>query len=300
MTMVEPVAEGEEVGLPWILQLSKHHGLGNDFLVLDDTAGFVAPTIEEGAALARLVCARHTGIGADGLLLAMPAPADGSADVSMRLHNADGSLAEMSGNGIRCFAQGLVHWGSALDGELRVMTDAGLRIVVIDSVDDALAHVEVDMGVAIVGSVPVLGDAATISALTIDVGNPHLVMRADAVREPIAVSGPRLEAPYLAGPTHGINVELIAPHAGVAGADGIDMVVWERGVGVTRACGTGACASAVAARRWGMAGDRVVVHQPGGSAEVALGGSAEDDRVPVRLIGPSVHIADVEVTWHRG
>ena len=281
----------------WVLHLSKHHGLGNDFLVLDDTGGSLAPTLAEGAALARAVCARHTGVGADGLLIALPAPVDGSADVTMRLHNADGSVAEMSGNGIRCFVQGLVLSGTLADGEVRVMTGGGLRTVVIETVDGQHARIEVDMGLVRIGAVPLLGDAATISALTVDVGNPHVVLRSADVDEPVHVAGPRLEAPYLDGPTHGINVELIAP---TEGGGGIDMVVWERGVGVTQACGTGACAAAVVARRWGMAGDRVAVHQPGGSAVVVLGGSATDDAVAVRLIGPSVHIADVEVTWNRG
>ncbi len=114
MTVIE-----HESAPAWVLQLSKHHGLANDFLVLDDTSGTLALTIEEGAALARHVCARHTGVGADGLLLALPAPADGSADVTMRLHNADGSVAEMSGNGIRCFVQGSwrrVHGRTARSG----------------------------------------------------------------------------------------------------------------------------------------------------------------------------------------
>lgn len=302
MTIVEPVAPArgpadEEVSLPWILQLSKHHGLGNDFLVLDDTAAMIAPTLDEGAALARQVCARHTGIGADGLLIALPAPLDGSADVTMRLHNADGSVAEMSGNGIRCFAQGLVHGGVAAEGEIRVMTGAGIRVVSITSDEHGVAHVDVDMGMATIGTVPLRGDAALLSALTIDIGNPHVVVRRADVDGPISTVGPALEAPYLDGPTRGVNVELISESAT---GDGIDMVVWERGVGVTEACGTGACASAVVARRWGMAGDRVVVHQPGGSATVVLGADAAADRVPVRLIGPSVHIADVEVIWRRG
>ncbi len=139
------------------------------------------------------------------------------------------------------------------------MTGGGLRTVRIESGDGGVAHVEVDMGTARVGAVPLLGDASTISALTVDMGNPHVVMRSADVDEPIAVAGPRFEAPYLDGPTRGINVELIAP---TDGSGGIDMVVWERGVGITQACGTGACAAAIVARRWGMAGDRVAVHQP--------------------------------------
>jgi diaminopimelate epimerase len=287
----------------WILQLSKHHGLGNDFLVLDDTDSFVNLTLEEGAALARQVCARHTGIGADGLLLGLAAPADGSADVTMRLHNADGSVAEMSGNGIRCFVQGLVHSGSVSDGVVTVMTDAGLREVSISSHDGGLGLVDVDMGMARIGVHPVhMSSALTTNderrVLTVDVGNPHVVVDA-AVTDgsPIGVFGPDAEAAYLSGPTRGINVEVISA---LGGGAGIHMDVWERGVGITQACGTGACAAAVVARRWGMAGDRVQVHQPGGSAEVVLSGDIDDNEVGVRLIGPTVHIADLEVIFRRG
>jgi diaminopimelate epimerase len=294
---------GEEITDLWILQMSKHHGLGNDFLVLDDTDGFVNLTVEEGAALARQVCARHTGIGADGLLLGLPAPVDGSADVTMRLHNADGSMAEMSGNGIRCFVQGLVHSGSAADGVVRVATDAGLRVVSISSHEDGLGLVDVDMGTARIGTHPVhvtadlpVNDEQHV--LTVDVGNPHIVVNvAVTAGSPIGIFGPAVEAPYLDGPTRGINVEVVSA---LGGGAGINMDVWERGVGLTQACGTGACAAAVVARRWGMAGDRVQVHQPGGSAEVVLGGDAQDNEVHIRLIGPTIHIADLEVIFRRG
>ena len=100
------------------LSLTKHHGLSNDFLVLVDLDGRVA--VESRAALARAVCDRHRGIGADGLLFALPVPIGGHADVAMRLHNADGSVAEMSGNGIRCFSQAVIAAGVIGVGTVRV------------------------------------------------------------------------------------------------------------------------------------------------------------------------------------
>jgi diaminopimelate epimerase len=260
-------------------QLTKHHGLGNDFLVCLDGAAIES----RGAELAQRWCDRHRGVGADGLLLVLPATHD-SHDVRMRLHNADGSIAEMSGNGIRCFAQALVDGGVVRPGPIRILTDGGLRTVqATESDGEGIAQVTVDMGQAAVGTHPVLGEGGT----TVDLGNPHLVLAVDSLDDiDISVVGPERERPYLSGPTHGINVEVIR----AADPATIDMVVWERGVGVTQACGTGATASAVAAHRLGLVGRRVTVRQPGGDAVVDI----EDDRVI--LTGPSQHICKVEVT----
>ena len=276
---------------PATLSLTKHHGLGNDFLVLTDVDGALAFSREEGAALARRVCDRHRGIGADGLLLALPAPGDGSADVTMRLHNADGSVAEMSGNGVRCFVQAIVDGGLAPAGALRVATDAGVRVVHVERSDKTgLAHIRVDMGTAVVGRIAIAADAAFVigerRSETVDVGNPHLVVAGDTRTVDLAVFGPAVEKPYLPM-SHGINVEVIERAADQR--DTIDMVVWERGVGITQACGTGAVASAVVANRWGMAGQRVTVRQPGGSSVVEIDG----DRVT--LIGPSQFVARIEI-----
>ena len=271
------------------VDLTKHHGLGNDFLVYVTDA----MSRPDGTELARAVCDRHRGVGADGLLLALPAPADGSADVTMRLHNADGSLAGMSGNGIRCFVQACARAGLVGNGLVRVATDSGLRTVDLTP-DDAsgLAHVRVDMGVAKVGTIDVpdsvSGRAAQI--VTVDVGNPHVVLlggraEIDAFRS-IAAFGADIES-HFAG---GINVEVIRSRD----AESIDMVVWERGVGVTQACGTGACASAIAWQRNGGP-DRVVVHQPGGDAVVELSGRG--DAVAVTLVGPTQFICRAEFVW---
>jgi diaminopimelate epimerase len=267
---------------PQTISLTKHHGLGNDFLVLRD-AQWLSPV--QAADLARATCDRHRGIGADGLLLVLPAAND-AADISMRLHNADGSIAEMSGNGIRCFAQAVTMAGVVSAGTLRVHTDAGLRVVEVGSTDEVtgISNITVDMGEVAYESHPLHG----ATGITADVGNPHLVIPVDSLDDlDIAVVGPDREAPYLDGPTHGINVEIIRAVDNAT----IDMVVWERGVGVTQACGTGATASAAVAHRLGLVGSRVTVRQPGGDAVVEI----TDGRAS--LTGPSQHISNIEFRW---
>jgi diaminopimelate epimerase len=265
------------------LALTKHHGLGNDFLVLIEAAHL---SHQEAVELAKASCNRHRGIGADGLLVVLPAPSDESADISMRLYNADGSVAEMSGNGIRCFAQAITMANVVPLGMVRVHTDAGLRTVEVGATDPStgVANISVDMGGVSYEAHPVFGGSGT----TVDVGNPHLVIPVDSLDEiDITVVGPDREAPYLDGPTHGINVEVIR----AVDSATIDMVVWERGVGVTQACGTGATASAAVAHRLGLVGSRVTVRQPGGNAIVEI----SEGRAT--LIGPSQHIADINFAW---
>jgi diaminopimelate epimerase len=232
-----------------VLTLTKHHGLGNDFLVLLDLD---ARHPADGA-LARALCDRHRGVGADGLLH-VTAGADG-ADVTMVLYNADGGRAEMSGNGISCLAQAVVMAGAVPGPDVAVATDAGRRVVHLDG-----AQATVDMGEVVV--------KPEGEGLFVDVGNPHLVLR-DA--------GQDLEDLGRRHPD--LNVELIAPTG-----DGVSMRVHERGVGVTDSCGTGAVASAAAGREWGIAGDVVVVAQPGGPTEVDLSGPTARYTVPVVFI----------------
>jgi diaminopimelate epimerase len=232
------------------LTLTKHHGLGNDFLVLLDVDG----TQSVDGALARAVCDRHRGIGADGLLH-VTGGQDGT-DVTMALYNADGGRAEMSGNGISCVAQAVVMAGIVTGPDVVVATDAGRRVVHLDG-----DRATVDMGEVVLKPE---GDG-----LLVDVGNPHLVRRDE---------GQDLEELGRRHPD--LNVELIA-----ATEDGVSMRVHERGVGITDSCGTGAVASAAAGREWGLTGDRVVVAQPGGRTEVDLSGPTARYTVPVVFIG---------------
>lgn len=269
------------------MRLTKHHGLGNDFLVVLDPEA--AHPLD--AEIARQLCDRHTGIGADGVMRAVP-PAPGEPAIArMELRNADGSRAEMSGNGIRCFAQALRlgGWPGAEADEIAVATDAGLRTVTVHGrVDEVTLDLSVDMGTArITGEAPEWTGGAIGRALLVDVGNPHLVLDlsaapAEAAAEVDLVAVGESVNAKIPG---GANVHLLSTEG-----DTVVVRPYERGVGPTRACGTGACASAAAARRWGLAGDRVPVSMPGGRVEVALG-PGEDD--PVRLRGPASYVAAV-------
>jgi diaminopimelate epimerase len=193
---------------------------------------FAAPVDE---ATARAVCAREK---VDGIINATPA-GDG-ADLTMVLRNADGGRAEVSGNGLACLGQAAVDAAVVPGPDVMVDTDAGRRRVQVGTT------VTVDMGEPTI-------KPADDGALYVDVGNPHLVYPSGDI---LALGVAHLD----------VNVEVITRRS----ADAIDMVVHERGVGITDACGTGAYASAAAAREWGWVGDSVTVTQPGGPAVVDL------------------------------
>lgn len=264
------------------LHLTKHHGLGNDFLVaLVDAVPAAAPD------LARRWCHRTHGIGADGLIFATPPVDAAAADLAFHLYNADGSRAGISGNGIRCLAQAVARRDALAQASLRI--DTGDRVRRVDLWPGATGSelmARVDMGAVAAGpTVPdrIGGlDHLHVQRLaTGDVGNPHVVIEVDRLDDvAIAVDGPAVEAAWPAG----INVHFLA----AAGADTIRLLHWERGVGVTEACGSGATVSAVVANRWGLAGERVTVEMPGGTATVELGDTNW-------LVGPAVYIAAIEI-----
>lgn len=267
------------------ITLAKLHGVGNDFLVVLDPA----PDFDAGGPeLARRLCDRRRGIGADGLIAGRRIAIEGAggAVLSFRLWNADGSEAEMSGNGIRCLAQEALEHGWVPEGEpFLVTTPAGLREVTITRTGGSSAWGAVDMGV-----VKVQGEAERCNVgqgqLLVDVGNPHLVVLGpDPATVDVAALGPLLERTDPAG----LNVEFVALGPG---ADEVTMRVWERGVGETEACGTGSCAAAAALHHWGRVGSAVTVHQPGGAAAVELRADGT-----TLLSGPSERIATCLVRW---
>ncbi len=316
---------------PAPLRLTKHHGLGNDFLValLAGPApphavafpGEVDALVARGPELARRLCDRRRGIGADGLILA-PLRAQQGTDAAMILFNADGSRAEMSGNGIRCLGQALaMHLGlTEVAAELVISTDAGDRHLQLEpGRDPQTLTIRVSMGpvgpgpqwqpspaatralaelqahdpasagtggpVGAVSAVSADVAGAISGAVTASIGNPHLVVLVDDPwRVDLAQLGPLLEADFPAG----INVEFIAPHPRST-AGGLDLVVWERGAGITEACGTGATAAATVAHRWGLVDSPVAVYMPGGTVEVIV--EAEQSH----LRGPSTFVAHIEV-----
>jgi diaminopimelate epimerase len=261
------------------LRLTKHHGAGNDFLVLldpDDRRPLSAAEV-------RALCDRHRGIGADGVLRAVTGT--GPAALSMDLRNADGGVAEMSGNGIRCLVQAAVDAGLVRAGTVVVATLGGLRSVEYRAgPGPGLGYGRVDMGRAVLGAVldaDVPGDARW--GQHVDMGNPHVVLFGGPVGEDtVRRVGAGLDRSVPAG----ANVEFVWP----APVDGeLTLRVWERGVGETLACGTGACAVAAAAHAHGEAGSHVRVHNPGGPLDVELGDAG------IVLAGPTQTVGDVAV-----
>ncbi len=265
------------------LTLAKYHGLGNDFLVLVDRGG--SHPIDGD--LARRLCDRHRGIGADGLIRVTPTSNGSSADpaaVVMELLNADGSAAEMSGNGIRCLAQAACEAGLVEGPEFVVTTAAGPRSVTVrPGSRPGTTEVSVGMGEALVGPEVRSGERGEHRARLVDIGNPHMVVLApEADDYDVGALGPRFETEHGSG----INVEFMAP--GPSPSE-ITIRTWERGVGETLACGTGSAAAAAAARAWGLVGDHVRVRNPGGPLQVDFSGSE------VILTGPAELVGRVEV-----
>jgi diaminopimelate epimerase len=267
------------------LTLTKLHGLGNDFLVALEPPCALE---DRGADLARSVCDRHRGVGADGLIVARILTGADAADSALgfTLFNADGSEAEMSGNGIRCLAHAALDAGAVADGvDFGVATPAGTRRVTVTRKSPATTWASVDMGI-----VKVEGEADRCNVghgqLLVDVGNPHLVVLGpDPQTVDVKTLGPLLEA---TDPDR-LNVEFVTLGPG---PDEITMRVWERGVGETQACGTGSCAAAAALHHWGRTGAAVTVHQPGGSVAVEL----RQDGTAI-LSGPSERIATCTIEW---
>ena len=273
------------------LVLSKLHATGNDFLVhlaLDASK----PELDASAAAA--LCDRHRGIGADGLIT-ITAGRDG-ADCTMTLRNADGGLAEMSGNGARCLAWVAVSAGLGRGDTLVVDTGGGRREITVErDPRGEVVAAEVDMGAItfVPKEIPVDAPSAFDLEVEVDgvlyrgdaagIGNPHLVLLVDdPATVPVTVHGPRIEHdPRF---PRRVNVEFVA----VTGSDRLRMRVWERGAGETLSCGTGACASAAVASRRGLVGEKVQVEVLGGTLAVTLGPT-------VRLGGPVVHVFDVTV-----
>jgi diaminopimelate epimerase len=255
-----------------LLRFTKHHGAGNDFLVLVDP-GSTGPLPTE---LVRALCDRRFGIGADGVIQIVDGR--GEADIGMVLQNADGREAEMSGNGMRCLAQAAVSSALATPPRFTVATGAGVKTVdYVEGAHPYVAEASVDLGSA------VLGEDQPQKFLdrkvrTVDMGNPHLVMfGSDLDDVDVAGIGAHLQTVY----DGGINVEFIASGDE---PDTLDLRVFERGVGITQACGTGSAAAAVAARSWGLVGDRVSVRNPGGTLEVTLDGDDATLRGPVHQV----------------
>jgi len=269
------------------IEFTKSHGAGNDFILIEDLSdqlGLLDPK------LVAALCDRHQGVGADGLIRITSSP---NADFFMDYYNADGGVAEMCGNGIRCLAKYVADRGIATGDALQVDTRAGVKDLVLSrDADGIVDRVRVDMGPPILerARIPVAGDGDPLhvgvaaegerfDAACVSMGNPHAVVFVDRLaRIPVERYGPAIEtAP--AFPARA-NVEFTE----VLTLDEVRVRVWERGVGETQACGTGACATAVAASLRGLTGRAVAVHMPGGTLDI------DWTEVTVYLTGPVVEV----------
>lgn len=261
------------------MKFVKMHGIGNDYVYVDC---FNQPTPADPAALSRVVADRHFGIGGDGLILLCPSD---KADVRMRMFNADGSEAEMCGNGVRCVAKMTFDHGLSRNNPLKVETGRGVLTLHLETKAGKVERVTVDMGEPILESerIPTtlpgprvinaplpplpaklgeewLSECGVDRRMTcVSMGNPHAVIYcADVAKLPLEQVGPVLETASCF--PRKINVHFVQ----VISAGEVIMRTWERGSGITLACGTGACAVCVAGVLAGRSGRELLAHLPGG------------------------------------
>jgi diaminopimelate epimerase len=263
------------------LRFAKYEGLGNDFIVVD---GEDCPPLTPDDA--RALCDRRFGVGADGVLVVSGTRSD---QARMRVMNADGSVPEMCGNGLRCAALHVARARGSVTAEIPFETDAGARPCVVDDTDGA-GLVTIDMGVVRVGEtrdVHALGEVWTVTLA--DAGNPHAIVHAEVPRERHVAVGAALSTHSVF--PRGTNVELVR-----FGEGAVDLVVFERGVGLTLACGTGACATVAVACRAGKLAYReeISVRLPGGTLFVTV---EPDGRATMR--GPARRVFEGEVRGWR-
>ena len=267
----------------------KYHGLGNDFVIMDATRGGVLVDSNQ----ARWLCDRHSGVGADGVLTVLPSEA---GEFRMHIYNADGSEPEMCGNGIRCFFKYLVDCGRVAGPEVKVETGRGvLSCQAASGEDGRVETVTVDIGPAIFerSEIPMEGEGRCIDQMieagdlrfnitAVSVGTPHMVIFEKADLSMARKHGSLLENHPLF--PQRVNVDLTE----VKSRSEIDLVVWERGCGITKACGTGACAAAVASAVVGKVDfDREIkVNLPGGSLFIEV----SEDFSSVRMRGSAVEV----------
>jgi diaminopimelate epimerase len=284
------------------MEFTKAHGTANDFVVLTD----LDDRLELSDVLVRALADRRRGIGGDGVIRIGSGSDD--ADVFMDYRNADGSIVEMCGNGVRVVAKHVVDHGLVApddDGLVRVGTRAGVKPVriAVRHADGTVADVTVDMGPPRLAAAdvpfvtddpdavrhPVVLDDDLVHLGVVSMGNPHGVLVVDEVdHAPVTTLGPRLERDGRF--PQGANIGFAEP----VDASTIRLRVWERGVGETAACGTGACAAVVALQRLDLVGDEVAVRLPGGTLTVhhTAGGT-------VLMTGPAVEVARgvVDAAW---
>ncbi len=260
------------------MHFTKMHGLGNDYLYVFGEAP------DDVAELSQRLSDRHFGAGSDGMIFISPSDA---ADFKMRIFNADGSEAMMCGNGIRCVGKYVYDKGYTDKTELRIETLSGIKTLRLFLAGGTVRTVAVAMGKAVAGEdMTIDADGKPVTLTPVNVGNPHAVIFLDdAENAPLYDLGPKIEKhPAFPG---GVNVEF----AQMTGENEIRMRVWERGSGVTMACGTGACATAAAAVKKGLcpAGEDITLRLDGGKLIINIGPDGS-----VTMTGPAETIYEGE------
>lgn len=276
------------------MRFTKMHGAGNDYVYINCFQENPGPDVPE---LARRISDRHTGVGGDGLILICPSE---QADARMRMYNADGSEAEMCGNGLRCVAKYVYDHGIARKEELRLETGRGVLTVQVFPDQGRVQTVRVNMGEPILepsripttlpGVPPVRArlevDDQTLEVTSVSMGNPHCITFVDELSDHWVLGvGPKIEK-HPAFPRR-VNAEFVQ----VISPEEIRMRVWERGSGETLACGTGACAVAVAGVLNGLTNRKVLCHLPGGDLILEWMESGE-----VYMTGPATEVFSGEWT----
>lgn len=271
------------------MRFTKMHGLGNDYVYVDGWD----ERVDDPAALAVQVSDRHFGIGSDGLILILP---DEQADVRMRMFNADGSESQMCGNGVRCVAKYAWDHGRTRANPMRVATRGGVKTIQLQlGPDGKVAAATVDMGEPIlrgreipttfdgerVVDAPLHAGGQALKVTCVSMGNPHAVAYvADLAKVDLRGLGPLLER-HEAFPER-VNAHFVQVHS----PREVSMLTWERGSGVTLACGTGASAVCVAGVLSGRGERRITAHLPGG--DLQLEWRESDNRV--YMTGPAVEV----------
>ena len=275
------------------IKFSKMHGLGNDYVVIDETSEEIIPEDKKTEVTVEL-CRRGFSIGADGVIFVTPST---SEDIMFRIFNSDGSEAEMCGNGIRCFSKFIYDKGITDKEEINVETLGGTKKVNLTIKDGKVASSKVNMGNATfkTSEIPMTSDkeefldnelivgVEPIKMAVVSVGNPHAVIFTDNLDDvPLNEMGPVIET-HEAFPQK-INVHFVE----ILSKNEIDMITWERGAGVTFACGTGATSCVLAGFKLRKLDNDVLVHLPGGDLKInvyekdgTLGAFMEGDAVLV-------------------
>jgi diaminopimelate epimerase len=276
------------------------HGLGNDYVVIDESQEEIIPENQKSIVSEEL-CSRRFSVGADGVIFVLPSGRD-DADIRFRIFNADGSEAEMCGNGIRCFSKFVYENNIYARERMMVETMADVKELLLTVEEGIVTSVRVDMGTATFNpeEIPmetrekefidkeIIVDERSVKMTAVSVGNPHAVAFTDDIESvPLEKIGPLIEChPYFPQRTNAHFVRIL-------NRDEVEMITWERGTGITMACGTGATSSVLAGYRLGLLDEDVLVHLPGGELNITV--YQKGDLIGAFMEGDAVTVFNGEI-----